>query len=64
MLDVPVVSGFRLIAMFPMNCAHVPAVHVPVPDPVQHALGVPAPVHARLEQFEPVEHTALLKSPR
>ena len=23
-LDVPVVSGFKLIAMFPMNCAHCP----------------------------------------
>ena len=23
-LDVPVVSGFKLIAMFPMNCEHAP----------------------------------------
>lgn len=23
-LDVPVVSGFKLIAMFPMNCEHPP----------------------------------------
>jgi hypothetical protein len=28
-LAVPVVSGFRLIGMFPMNCAHWAPAHVP-----------------------------------
>ncbi len=63
-LAVPVVSGFRSIAMFPMNCAHWPAAQVPVMEPVQHASGAPAPVQAEFVQFEVVEHTLLLKSPR
>jgi hypothetical protein len=62
---VPVVSGLRAIGMSPMNVAQTPAVHVPVPAPVQHAMGTPAPVHPGLVwQFELVEQTRLLKLPR
>jgi hypothetical protein len=62
-LAVPVVSGLRAIGMSPMNDAQIPATHVPVPDPVQHARGTPDPVHAVLAQFVEVEHVASLKSP-
>jgi hypothetical protein len=64
-LAVPVVSGFRAIGMLPMNDAHSPATHEgPVPAPVQHAMGVPAPVHPpAAEQFVEVEHVRLLKLP-
>ena len=35
---VPVVSGFRLIAMFPMNCAHVPPGQSPLTEQVASLL--------------------------
>ena len=62
---VPVVSGFRAIGMSPMNDAQPPGVHVPVWNPVQHAMGVPAPVHPGFVWQSPlVEQTRLLKLPR
>jgi hypothetical protein len=64
-LAVPVVSGLSATGMLPMNDAHRPDTHVgPVPAPVQHAMGVPAPVHPPAAvQVAPVEHVRLLKLP-
>ena len=64
-LAVPVVSGLRAIGMLPMNDAQRPDTHEgPVPAPVQHATGVPAPVHPpEAAQLPAVEHVRLLKLP-